>query len=145
MSPLASLILLGHLAVTLAMVGVAWFVQVVHYPLFARIDATSFPGYERGHTARTRWIVGPLMVAELASGALVAWLVPSVSSGLGLGLIAAIGISTFFFLVPEHDRLGRGCDPAALRRLVRGNWFRTAAWSLRAVMVFGLAAGAAST
>ena len=39
---LETLILLGHLAATLFMVGVIWFVQVVHYPLFAKVGATAF-------------------------------------------------------------------------------------------------------
>jgi len=29
-------VLLVHLAATLVMVGVIWFVQIVHYPLFSR-------------------------------------------------------------------------------------------------------------
>ena len=35
-------VLLTHLAATLYMVGVIWFVQVVHYPLFARAGAEGF-------------------------------------------------------------------------------------------------------
>jgi hypothetical protein len=33
-----------------------------------------------------------------------------------------------------HHRLERGFDPAAYRQLVRGNWIRTIAWSLRGLL-----------
>jgi hypothetical protein len=39
-----------HLAATAAMVGLIWFVQVVHYPLFASVGADEFVAYENAHT-----------------------------------------------------------------------------------------------
>ena len=48
------LLYLLHLASTLFMVGVIWFVQVVHYPLFAKIGTMEFPGYEQTHTSLDR-------------------------------------------------------------------------------------------
>ncbi|MFY0528690.1 hypothetical protein ACN28I_37835 [Archangium gephyra] len=35
--PSTPLVLLAHAAATLFMVGLIWFVQVVHYPLFSRV------------------------------------------------------------------------------------------------------------
>jgi hypothetical protein len=37
--------------------------------------------------------------------------------------------------VPLHTRLARGFDPAAHRQLVRTNWLRTLAWTLRALLL----------
>jgi hypothetical protein len=37
------LLLLANAAATFFMVGVIWFVQVVHYPLFARVGTLDFP------------------------------------------------------------------------------------------------------
>jgi hypothetical protein len=42
-------ILFVHLAATLFMVGVIWLMQVVHYPLFARIGQEGFALYSRAH------------------------------------------------------------------------------------------------
>ena len=38
-------VLLAHAAATLFMVGLIWFVQVVHYPLFARVGPDAFVPY----------------------------------------------------------------------------------------------------
>lgn len=58
-----------HAAATLGMGGLAWFVQVVHYPLMASVPPEAFPEYERLHRRKTAWIVVPLMLAEATSAA----------------------------------------------------------------------------
>jgi hypothetical protein len=126
---------LVHLVCTLLMGGVILFVQVVHYPLFARVGVEAFVRYELDHSTRTTWVVAPLMIGELvcalwlalrpgsAEAAPVAW--------AGLVLVVAIWLSTALLQVPAHARLAQGFDAAAWRRLVRTNWFRTGAWALR--------------
>jgi len=52
-------LLVAHAAATLVMVGVIWFVQVVHYPLMARVSASEFAAYEREHQNRTTFVVAP--------------------------------------------------------------------------------------
>ena len=136
----ASLLPAAHAGATLFMTGVIWFVQVVHYPLFARTGAAGFADYERDHARRTGWVVGPAMMLELllalalaARGGMAAW--------AGLALLAVIWLSTALVQVPLHRRLQGGFDAAAHRRLVRTNWLRTAAWTLRAALALRLAAG----
>ena len=136
----ASLLPAAHAGATLFMTGVIWFVQVVHYPLFARTGAAGFADYERDHARRTSWVVGPAMTLELllalalaARGGAAAW--------AGLALLAVIWLSTALVQVPLHRRLQGGFDAAAHRRLVRTNWLRTAAWTLRAALALRLAVG----
>jgi hypothetical protein len=136
----ASLLPAAHAGATLFMTGVIWFVQVVHYPLFARTGVVGFADYERDHARRTGWVVGPAMTLELllalalaARGGMAAW--------AGLALLAVIWLSTALVQVPLHRRLQGGFDAAAHRRLVRTNWLRTAAWTLRAALALRLAAG----
>jgi hypothetical protein len=57
-------ILLLHAAATLSMTGLIWFVQVVHYPLMARVGRVGFADYEAAHTRRTTWVVAPPMLIE---------------------------------------------------------------------------------
>jgi hypothetical protein len=57
---------------------------------------------------------------------------------IGIGLILAIWLSTFFLQVPLHERLAQGFDAETHRSLVNTNWIRTAAWTLRAVLVLWL-------
>jgi len=133
------MVLLAQAAATFFMVGVIWFVQVVHYPLFASVGAPDFSAYSIRHTRLTGLIVGPPMLLEVGTAvALVVWTPPEVSASLvwtGLLLVAGIWLSTALFQAPRHTNLARGFDPAAHRFLVSSNWLRTVLWSLRGLVV----------
>jgi hypothetical protein len=96
-----------HLLATASMAGLIWFVQMVHYPLFAAVGSGGFVEYEQLHQRRTSFVVGPLMAGEA---------------------------STVLLQIPEHAALASGYDRARVNRLVRTNWVRTVGWSLRAVI-----------
>jgi len=130
----------AHAAATLFMTGLIWFVQLVHYPLLRRLPAEAVAAYAREHARRTGWVVGPVMLAELglalalaARGGPLAW--------TALALLGMIWASTASLQVPLHRRLANGPDPTAIESLVRTNWIRTAAWTLRAPLALALAAG----
>jgi len=134
------LVLLAHVAATLFMTGVIWFVQVVHYPLFDRVHGAEFNAYAAAHGRLTTYIVAPPMFVELITGALLLfWRRPAgvgwLPLGLSFALIIVIWLSTFLLQVPQHDTLGVGFDAAAHRTLVFTNWLRTAAWTLRSLLV----------
>ena len=133
-----AVLLVVHLAATAAMCGLIWFVQVVHYPLFAGVGADGFTEYERRHQRATSWVVGPFMAVEGASALVIAmWLrdeVGPLAVGLGLLLLAVVHGSTVLLQVPAHGRLSNGYDAAVAARLVRTNWIRTAGWTLRSVV-----------
>jgi len=140
-------LLLLHCAATLAMVGLIWFVQVVHYPLFSSVGQSPFPEYERLHQKRTTLVVAPLMLIEALTATLILTtdLSPSARdlAWIGWVLLLLIWLSTAFLQVPLHRRLAEGYDPLAVRRLVRTNWSRTIAWTLRGfIAVLLLALGA---
>lgn len=141
-------LLLAQLVAALALCGLVWTVQCVHYPLFAEVGPETFARYHREHVRRITWIVAPLMLVELL---LAAWWVVAppavvgVSTSAGLaGLVLACWVSTAALQVPLHRRLELD-GPAApvVRRLVATNWVRTAAWSARAAWLVALAAGGA--
>ena len=130
-----AVVLVVHLLATAAMVGLIWFVQVVHYPLFASVGASAFADYERLHQRRTSFVVGPPMAME---GVTALWLAFDPPEGvariwplLGLAILAVVHASTVFLQVPQHTALAHGFDPVRARRLVRTNWIRTAGWSAR--------------
>ena len=130
-----ALLVLGNLAPTLMMTGLIWFVQIVHYPLFDRVDAGRFPAYERDHTGLTTLVVGPLMLLEgvCAAGLLFApeELAPGWAVWSGFALLLMLWGTTAAVQVPCHNRLTEAFDAAVHRRLVRSNWLRTVAWSAR--------------
>ena len=129
----------AHLAATGVMIGIIWFVQVVHYPLMARVGRDGYPAYQAAHSRRTTTVVAIPMLIELATGV---WLAvcptpyfPPAAAWTGLALLAVVWLSTFLLQVPIHNRLERGFDAGAHRRLVLGNWVRTVAWTARGIVV----------
>ena len=140
-----TLLFLLQLAPTLFMTGLIWFVQVVHYPLFALVGPAAFPRYEQQHARRTGWVVFPPMLLELltALAALSPRLRPSQLSRpaaiASAALVLLIWLSTALLQIPLHNQLDRTSDPATLlrlqRRLVQTNWLRTAAWTARSALL----------
>lgn len=131
--------LCGYLGLTCScyMTGIVWFAQVVHYPLLDRGLRDNFPEFAREYQSRTTWVVLPGLVGELISTACLLWLWPSLPTIVGATSLAAVWISTYFWLIPAHQRLKRGFDAAVHRSLVRRNLPRALLWTLRSgVMVW---------
>ena len=61
------LVLLAHVGATLFMVGLIWFVQVVHYPLFGSVGREGFAGYSQAHSRLTGFVVGLPMLGRVGS------------------------------------------------------------------------------
>jgi hypothetical protein len=126
---------------TLAMTGIIWFVQIVHYPLFASVGAENFARYEALHATRTGWVVAPLMLVELATALALLWAplrpatVSAPSAWIAAALVGVIWLSTALLQVPIHSQLAQGYDPDLVSRLVATNWIRTIAWTLRSAIV----------
>ena len=74
------LFFLVHEAVTLIMVGVIWFVQLVHYPLLSYVGHSEFPVYERHHRGFNKWLVAPLMLLEGMTAELLILFPPAAAS-----------------------------------------------------------------
>lgn len=128
---------------TLAMTGLIWFVQRVHYPLFLRADPATFVAFETEHANRVTAIAFPLMSVELGTGVLMLWPhlrpgpIPQSQALLALALTLLTWASTVFLQIPLHNRLHRGFSRRTIERLVATNWLRTAAWTAHALL-FGL-------
>ena len=139
-----SALLLIHLAATLAMNGIIWFVQLVHYPLLSHAERSTFPAFAAAYQRRTTWVVLPLMAAELATAALIVRYAPPALRSLsiwGLALLGIIWLSTALLQVPRHRRLAERFEPTVHRGLVRANWIRTVAWTTRSAIALALVAG----
>ena len=147
-------LVLANLAVTLYLVGLIWFVQMVHYPLFDGVGAGGFALYEARHARWTGVVVAPAMLVELATAVLLVWRrpagIPRWAMPLGLAGVLALWGVTFGVSVPQHAVLAGGFDAEAHRVLVSTNWIRTALWTARGGLMLwvvgrlmGLGAGAA--
>jgi hypothetical protein len=129
-------ILLANVFSTIFMTGLIWIVQVVHYPLFAKVGLDVFPAYSRAHQTLITLVVGPPMLLEAATAVLLVVARPAgVSVTLawaGLAILVVVWLSTAALQVPAHAKLVSGFDAATADFLVRSNWIRTIGWTARA-------------
>ena len=100
-------VLLVHLAATLVMVGVIWFVQIVHYPLFSRVGSGGFALYSDAHSRLTTYVVGPPMLIEAATALLLVFRcpedIPLAAALVGLALVGVVWLPTALLQVPRHS------------------------------------------
>ncbi len=136
------ILVLTHVFATLFMVGLIWFVQIVHYPLFAHVGTSEFKVYEELHQRLTTWVVAPVMLVELATALALVKSAPTEWTTLvwgGLGLALLIWLVTATLSVPAHKTLAVEFSTDAYRKLVSTNWIRTIAWTVRGMLVLFLA------
>lgn len=119
------------------MIGLIWFVQIVYYPLYAKVGREQFPEYEALHHRLTTWVVGPGMLVEMVAAVALLRYTSNGSTSLawlGQGLFG-VWVSTATLSVPAHQPLTAGFSAGAWQELVSTNWIPTAAWSVRGVIV----------
>ena len=133
------ILLVANLVSTFYMVGLIWMVQVVHYPLFAKVGTGQFQSYQTSHQSLTSLVVGPPMLLEFSTALLLIWNpplhVPSWIVYAAFALLLIIWASTAFIQVPCHGKLMGGFDADVHLRLVASNWIRTIAWTVRGTLV----------
>lgn len=141
--------LLTNLFCTFSMTGIIWFVQVVHYPLFASVGGQEFIHYEALHKRLTTLVVAPLMLLELGTSVFLPVLAANIPARiLGfacLAIIVLIFASTAFVQVPLHDKLSSAYSAELVDRLVQSNWMRTILWTIKSILLSVLLAMLLST
>lgn len=139
MTQLAVVALLLHVCTTAALAGVSWFLQVVHYPLFARVGRRRFSRYGAAHRLVHPLVLWPLMVVELITALALAASAQSIIrpelQAAGLVLLACVWGLTIRIQRSPAKALETAFYPAALRSLLRLHCFRTTCWNLRVVVV----------
>ena len=133
-----------HAAATLFMTGLIWFVQIVHYPLFAAVGVQGFSAYADVHVRLTTAVVAGPMLVEMVTGLLLYWHRPVgvAKALLGWGVVSLLLIwtSTWLLQVPQHRILSLAFDAEAHSLLVATNWLRTGTWSLRSLLALAIIA-----
>jgi len=127
------------LAASWTMVGLIWFVQIVHYPLLSIVPASNAVEVATEHQRRTAWVVMlPMAVQGFTSLGLMRWVPTGVSTWLpwANGVFVAIALaSTVLLSVPRHARMAENPDEQVGRELVLTNWPRTIAWTACGVLL----------
>jgi len=120
------------------MVGVIWVIQLLHYPSFHFINDQKYIEFQHFHMQRISFIVIPAMLIELASALSLAYFFRSSLTIILLALLLGIWGITFIFFTNIHQKLTNGYDHIVVNRLVQINWFRTALWSLRFIILLSI-------
>ena len=130
MEPLFSLTALTTAAF---MAGVLWLVQIVHYPLLGAVSDDEVTDIALRHQTLISRVVGPVMILEALSSGLILVAGPAdskIAGFIGLALLSVAIVVTVFRAVPLHARIARG-QSHVIPDLIRINWIRTVAWTLR--------------
>ncbi len=131
--------MLGLAGVDVALAAVSWLILLCTYPDFARWRPEDFARHHEAYTRRVGWVVGPLLLGQLAGHF---WLVLRGEGWLAGAAVAAGWLLTALWSVPCHRRLQReGPASPALAGLCRSHAWRTALWTLLAMDSMRRAAG----
>jgi hypothetical protein len=136
---LAHWLLISSTLVILYVFGQIWLVQIVVYPLFAKVGQAEYIGYHGFYSSR---ILFPVIIPGFASFLLPLALVfiRPVSVPLWLAVANALcGIVgllvTVALEIPRHSRLEQGGkDDRVIQELISYNWPRTLSISCSAVL-----------
>lgn len=125
--------------VDVAMAAVSWLILLCTYPDFARWRAEGFAQAHETYTRRVGWVVGPLLLMQIA-GHVLTW--SRTGELFGVSLVASAWALTGLWSVPCHRRLQlEGPSSPALGSLVRSHAWRTAVWTILAARSVWQAAG----
>lgn len=140
------LILCLNLLSTWYLVGLIWMVQVVHYPLFAKVSTENYVQYQQLHERYITPVVVLPMIVEIVTAIMLLSYPPKGISIVwvwaALVLLIIVWLSTAFLQVPCHSKLNIAFDADVHRRLVDTNWVRTVCWTLRGLLVAWFVFGA---
>ena len=126
-------------SIDLAMAAVAWLIYFCTYPDFARWRSENFREHHQSYTSRVGWVVGPLLVLQLA-GHFLAW--RQGAPIIGLVFVALAWICTAIWSIPAHRRLQlEGYNLEVINHLTRSHIVRTLIWSALAIYSLKSAVG----
>lgn len=117
--------------------GQIWLVQIVTYPLFAKVGVADYAAYHQFYGKRIPLVViipgfaGFLLPIPLAffGPAVPVWMTAAnVIMGI-IGLIVTVGLE-----IPRHNKLENGKNEVIIAELIRYNWPRTLSISAQSIV-----------
>ena len=124
-----------YIIVSCALVLFIWWVQLVRYPSFRSVEENEWDSYHKAHRKNITYIAMPLMLLDLSLALWMTYIMWSIPYLICLLLVLAIWLNTFLIAVPLHTILGQKRDPKIINSLIRVNWWRTAMWSLKGLIL----------
>ncbi len=130
-----SALVVAHACATWFLVGMIWFVQYVHYPLFANVGDAEYVEFQAEHVSRIGLVLALPWITE---GVTTLGLLGLAQRGRELvvvlaGAAAAAGVLLISGLesAPAHGALADGFDPDIHAGLLEWNLARALLWTLK--------------
>lgn len=134
-----------HFMLCIAVTAILWFMQVVHYPLFAFVDKTRWSEFTERKRRQTMMILYPLMAFEALTGITLILMASQSATyiflALEVGLLAVLHIYNFMYFNALVKKITGPEDSLNHQRCVKMHWIRTAGWSLRLVLLIFIILG----
>lgn len=120
------------------LVSLVFMTQFITYPTFLHIDKDKFSEYHRKYVNNISFIVAPVMLIELLTLSLIAYFSSEFLIIKSLILLLVIWLTTFFIMIPSHNRISKSFNKKEIISLINYNWVRTILWSLKLLLIIFL-------
>ena len=120
------------------LVSLVLMTQFITYPTFLNIDKDKFSDYHRKYVNNISFIVAPVMLIELLTLSLIAYLSSEFLIIKSLFLLLVIWLTTFFIMIPSHNRISKSFNIKEIKSLINYNWIRTILWSFKLLVIIFL-------
>ena len=120
------------------LVSLVFMTQFITYPTFLHIDKDKFSEYHRKYVNNISFIVAPVMLIELLTLLLIAYFSKDFLIIKSLILLLVIWLTTFFIMIPSHNRISKAFNIKEIKSLINYNWIRTILWSFKLLVIIFL-------
>ena len=120
------------------LVSLVLMTQFITYPTFLNIDKDKFSDYHRKYVNNISFIVAPVMLIELLTLSLIAYFSSEFLIIKSLFLLLVIWLTTFFIMIPSHNRISKSFNIKEIKSLINYNWIRTILWSFKLLVIIFL-------
>ena len=120
------------------LVSLVFMTQFITYPTFLNIDKDKFSDYHRKYVNNISFIVAPVMLIELLTLILIAYFSKDFLIIKSLILLLVIWLTTFFIMIPSHNRISKSFNIKEIKSLINYNWIRTILWSFKLLVIIFL-------
>ena len=120
------------------LVSLVFMTQFITYPTFLHIDKDKFSEYHRKYVNNISFIVAPVMLIELLTLSLIAYFSGEFLIIKSLILLLVIWLTTFFIMIPSHNRISKSFNKKEIISLINYNWVRTILWSFKLLLIIFL-------
>ena len=120
------------------LVSLVFMTQFITYPTFLHIDKDKFSEYHRKYVNNISFIVAPVMLIELLTLFLIAYFSKDFLIIKSLIILLVIWLTTFFIMIPSHNKISKAFNEKEINRLINYNWVRTILWSFKLLVIIFL-------